>query len=223
MNIMNQTGIVRLFLTVLIYFMPNSLQAESSSIRIACIGDSITYGFGLINRENSYPSQLQQELPPYWEVRNFGITGACASSGQKDSYDKTGMLEKIGSWQPDIILFMMGSNDSKEAYWQNRELYIRGCNNLIESIKTKDSRVVILLPIPAGINFFGIRNEIIEEDIKPSLLHYAESHNYPVLDFSKDMVNQAFLYLDNVHPNKRGYSIISRTIRNFLEKFYSEK
>ncbi len=45
--------------------------------KVACIGDSITYGYGLANRaEESYPAQLQRSLdaksPGEYEVRNFG-------------------------------------------------------------------------------------------------------------------------------------------------------
>jgi len=53
-----------------------ALQAE----KIACVGDSITYGAGIPNRmTGSYPAQLHQMLQPYddqWEVRNFGVSGA---------------------------------------------------------------------------------------------------------------------------------------------------
>ena len=44
-------------------------------IRVACIGNSITYGAGIANREqNSYPAQLQAYLGPDYEVRNFGVS-----------------------------------------------------------------------------------------------------------------------------------------------------
>ena len=37
--------------------------AASAKTKVACIGDSITYGFGLANRETeSYPAQLQKLL-----------------------------------------------------------------------------------------------------------------------------------------------------------------
>ena len=58
-----------------------ALTAHSSdAAKVACIGDSITYGYGLADRANeSYPSQLQKLLdtkePGKYEVRNFGNSG----------------------------------------------------------------------------------------------------------------------------------------------------
>ena len=41
--------------------------------KLACIGDSITSGFTLLNpRRDSYPSLLQKMLGDGYEVRNFG-------------------------------------------------------------------------------------------------------------------------------------------------------
>lgn len=45
-------------------------------VRIACIGDSITYGMGLEHREvECYPSVLQRLLGPGYLVGNFGNSG----------------------------------------------------------------------------------------------------------------------------------------------------
>ena len=48
--------------------------------RVACVGDSITYGSGIADRaHDSYPAQLEQILKQYdtaWEVDNFGVSGA---------------------------------------------------------------------------------------------------------------------------------------------------
>ncbi|MBQ0024637.1 MAG: hypothetical protein KBT00_02795, partial [Bacteroidales bacterium] len=46
-------------------------------VKVACIGDSVTYGYGLENRDNdSYPAQLQKLLGNGYDVRNFGHNGA---------------------------------------------------------------------------------------------------------------------------------------------------
>ena len=46
-------------------------------IRVACVGNSVTYGLGISNREQyAYPVQLQQLLGDNYEVGNFGHSGA---------------------------------------------------------------------------------------------------------------------------------------------------
>ena len=47
---------------------------------VACVGDSITYGSGISNRDyNSYPAQLNRMLQKFdnqWQTQNFGVSGA---------------------------------------------------------------------------------------------------------------------------------------------------
>jgi lysophospholipase L1-like esterase len=43
---------------------------------VACIGNSITYGAFIANRDqNSYPAQPQAYLGDGYEVRNYGVSG----------------------------------------------------------------------------------------------------------------------------------------------------
>jgi sialate O-acetylesterase len=50
--------------------------------KVACIGNSITYGFGIPDCEsNSYPAKLQKIIGQEWEVKNFGVSGANRAIG----------------------------------------------------------------------------------------------------------------------------------------------
>lgn len=72
----------RIFLACICYLLilPTGLWAKRI-IKVACVGNSITYGAGISNREkNSYPAQLQYYLGDDYEVRNFGSNGATARS-----------------------------------------------------------------------------------------------------------------------------------------------
>ena len=63
---------VRLFSIYLLLssFIYYPLQAK---VKVTCVGNSITYGYGLANpKTDSYPSQLQQLLGEEYEVGNFG-------------------------------------------------------------------------------------------------------------------------------------------------------
>lgn len=52
-------------------------EPQSPPVRIACVGDSITYGAGLSDRaHDSYPADLGRWLGPGWDVRNYGVSGA---------------------------------------------------------------------------------------------------------------------------------------------------
>ena len=46
-------------------------------VRVACVGDSITYGAGVANRgKNNYPKVLGGLLGAGYERRKFGVSGA---------------------------------------------------------------------------------------------------------------------------------------------------
>ena len=49
-----------------------TFSTHAQKIKIACVGNSVTYGLGIKKRvENSYPTQLQQLLGNTYEVANF--------------------------------------------------------------------------------------------------------------------------------------------------------
>lgn len=46
-------------------------------VKVACVGNSVTYGMRVENREhNCYPARLAQLLGEGYDVRNFGKSGA---------------------------------------------------------------------------------------------------------------------------------------------------
>ncbi|MBQ8450967.1 MAG: hypothetical protein IJY64_08680, partial [Bacteroidaceae bacterium] len=52
-------------------------QEKTEIIKVACVGNSVTFGYGHKNpAETSYPTRLQQMLGEGYEVRNFGHSGA---------------------------------------------------------------------------------------------------------------------------------------------------
>ena len=52
-------------------------ECAAQKIKVACVGNSITYGSGVANREvNAYPVKLQGMLGDKYEVGNFGKPGA---------------------------------------------------------------------------------------------------------------------------------------------------
>lgn len=63
-------------------------QAEKT--RVACVGDSITYGAGIADRDrDSYPAQLASMLGDKWVVKNFGHSGATLLKNGDLPYVKT--------------------------------------------------------------------------------------------------------------------------------------
>ena len=64
-------------ITLLALSLIISSAVYADKIKVACIGNSVTYGYLLPDREqNAYPFQLQKMLGEDYEVGNFGKSGA---------------------------------------------------------------------------------------------------------------------------------------------------
>ena len=62
---------------VLLVALTTFANKPQGKIRVACVGNSVTYGFRLPERERTaYPVVLQNMLGNHYEVRNFGHSGA---------------------------------------------------------------------------------------------------------------------------------------------------
>jgi lysophospholipase L1-like esterase len=87
------------------------------SVRIACIGDSWTFGMN-VDQDQTYPSRLLARLGKRTgiEVLNFGVLGY--SSFQGLQLLKTRVL----ALAPDILVIGFGMNDSEVAGYRDRDM-----------------------------------------------------------------------------------------------------
>ena len=101
--------------------------------RIACVGDSITWGFTIVNRRKySYPALMQQRLGDEYEVRNFGYNDAAARFDADTPYVKKNVYQDSLEWNPDVVLLMLGSNDTKRRNW-DPEIFRRDYTRIVKS------------------------------------------------------------------------------------------
>ena len=88
-------------------------------IRVACVGDSITFGAGVGDREkNSYPAVLGRLLGEKWQVKNFGVSGATMLNKGDKPYTKQKAFAAALEFKPNVVLIKLGTNDSKPQNWK---------------------------------------------------------------------------------------------------------
>ena len=103
----------------LLLFVAIAPVAQPKSIKVACVGNSITYGAFIPNRDkNSYPAQLQAYLGKEYDVRNFGVSGSTLLSKGDHPYINTQEYINSQKFQPDIVLIKLGTNDTKPQNWK---------------------------------------------------------------------------------------------------------
>ena len=185
--------------------------------RVACIGDSLTWGFSLPDpRQQSYPAILQELLDADYEVRNFGCNGASVGHDADLPYVEALAYRESCAWNPDIVLLMLGSNDATPWGWDAvafRDDYKR----LVASYRELPSkpRVILIAPIRMfrvmGMTFGGLSSEILEEGVRPVIHEVAEECELQCIDLV-DLFTDARYCHDGVHPNGEGVKLMSEAI-----------
>ena len=110
----------RLFGVVLYLLYASSVQAQHNPVRVACVGNSITYGFKLPDpARDSYPSQLQRMLGDGYEVGNFGHSGATLLRHGYRPYFDMPEYKQAMDFKGDVDVIHLGINDTDPRAWPN--------------------------------------------------------------------------------------------------------
>lgn len=198
-----------------LFVLSTTLQAQSK-IKIACVGNSITYGAGVANREkNSYPKQLQNMLGDRYELMNFGVSGTTLLKKGNSPYWNTDAYKKALQSQPDIVFIKLGTNDSKGF---NRPFYGEFESDytaLIQSFRQLEThpRIILLLPIPSFLeDSTSIYDPIIKEQIIPRIQKVAFETGCEVINLYSLFIDKADLVPDKIHPTSLGATLIAKRL-----------
>ena len=193
---------------------PIQVQRYAAPIRVACVGDSITAGSGTKVRElESYPAQLQRMLDDHtWLVRNFGVSGATLMNSGDKPYQKLPALQDALKFNPDVVIVMLGTNDSKPQNWRFHEQFVADYRELLGRFKAlpKVPRIFICRPVVViGAGAFGINGDAVAQEL-PLIEAIAKDAQVGVIDMRGAVGGDPALLPDNVHPNTEGANRLAR-------------
>lgn len=183
-------------------------------IRIACIGDSITFGAGVENREtNSYPARLNTMLGGRFLVQNFGRSGATASRTGDLPYWTTDEYRAATDSDPDVVIIQLGTNDTKPQNWRSRDAFKQDYKALYEHFRDLKSRpkIWVCLPVPVYGDQWGINAARLEDAIE-GIQEVADRAKIPVIDLHDALTGHPEFFPDKIHPNARGAELMAKTV-----------
>ena len=188
-------------------------------MQIVCIGDSITSGFRLPDpKKSSFPSQLESMSGNKWNIINAGVPGATAiKKGDIPIWTQGAFLE-IMETTPEVVIFMLGTNDTKDCNWQHRDTFVADYSEIIQRLKKLPSEPkIFVLSIPPVIGEItsGISDERAVE-LTRDVKGIAEENGVHYLDISTPLSDKPQLFLDGLHPNERGDGIIAKIIMDAI-------
>ncbi len=185
------------------------------TLRVACVGDSITYGVGIEGRWiYSYPAQLGALLGKGWEVRNFGVNSATALKRGFFPYCETQEYRDALAFLPHVVIIKLGTNDTLPGNWEYKGEFGRDYLSLVEGFQAIESRPRIWLctPAPAYRGEGGGTDRVIQEEVIPRIREIARKTGLPVIDLNSALLARKDLFVDGVHPNEQGARVIAETV-----------
>ncbi|GEO04345.1 sialate O-acetylesterase [Adhaeribacter aerolatus] len=210
----------RIFLILLtgLLSLPCLARQSQAKEKVACIGNSVTFGAGIEDREhNSYPAQLQKLLGTGYDVGNFGLNGATLLQKGHRPYHKTQQYKDALTFKPDIAIIHLGLNDTDPRNWPNyQDEFTADYYSLIDTLRAVNPKVRILVcrltPIFSGHPRFksGTRDWYWQiQDLIPVI---ARARSVELVDLNRPLHNRSDLFPDELHPTAEGASIIVRTL-----------
>ena len=197
-----------------------------SQTQIACVGDSITYGATIRDKSHdSYPAQLGTMLGRKYSVKNFGASGYTLQESCDRPYTSHKRYRKSLDFKPDVVLIMLGTNDTKPYNWISTEAFQDNYRQLILSYQELPSRPDVILMTPASVfpeNFnpakpYKIRAGVAGEAAK-AVRELAKELGLPFIDIHEVTASHPEFFLqDGVHPNELGAKAIARTVYEALK------
>ena len=191
-------------------------------IKIACVGDSITYGAFVHDRvRHCYPAQMAKRLGPYYQVRNFGANGCTIVRGGDHPYIERGLYQRSLDYLPDLVILMMGCNDSKTINWPGMEGFLRDYRAVLDTYRALPSHPRVILMTPPSLYVLpgsdeALRKERETRDLRIGMIaqeieRLAAMEHLACVNITVATEQHPEWFLrDGTHPDARGAGAIAR-------------
>ncbi len=211
----------RILLATLLTLATAGLSFSADKIKVACVGDSITEGAGVKDPKNRYPAQLSELLGESYDVKNFGNSGSTMLDNGDKPYKKQKSYTDSVAFIPDIVVIKLGTNDSKPQNWAKKDGFAASMKSLVEAFLKANPKAKVFLCYPVPViaqGNFGIRDEIVKNEIIPLIKQTAEEMKLSIIDLYAALDGKPELFPDRVHPNDDGAKLIAKTVCEALKK-----
>ena len=195
---------------------------KENAVRVACIGNSITDGYGIgMSPVNGYPAVLQKKLGEGYLVKNFGVSARTMMNKGDLPYMNELAWRDAKAFNPNIVVIKLGTNDSKTHNWAHgADEYRQSMQAMIDTLKALPSKPKIYLcsPIPAFKDSWTINDSVIVNGEMPIIKKLAKKNKCQFIDLHTSYTYGDMMLNDGIHPNAKGAAKMADIIFDAIEK-----
>lgn len=188
--------------------------ADSTSVRILFLGDSITAGYG-IDQADAFPARVETRLMD----AGYSVTGIDAGVSGDTSTGGLNRLDWLLQNRVDILVLELGGNDGLRGI--DLSLTRSNLGAIIE--QTREAWpgvevVVVGMRVPPNL---GIDYTREFADIYPSVAAEYETHFVPfIADRFEDITD--IVQNDGIHPTEEGHALIAEKVGDAVEPLVAQ-
>jgi acyl-CoA thioesterase I len=221
----------------LAFFITSYGYAQVMPTKIACIGNSITFGARLDHPElHAYPSVLSSMLAANgyqnYSIKNYGIGGATILRfGQPNLWK---VLDSLKLFIPDIVIIKAGTNETvgkPRGNWEHMAEFEKDYSDYIQGIRkiNPNCKIIICSPLDMVIKTEGLSPERTADltlrrpriwELRNRVKKIAKQEATYFLDLTRPFKGKTNLMTknDGVHPNQDGYQYMASLVYKFIVK-----
>ena len=155
-----------------------------------------------------------------YEVKNFGVSATTVLKKGDFPYVTSDLFVSSKDFNPDIVIIMLGTNDSKDKNWSNyKDDFVVDYSELINAYRNLPSSPKVLIgtsPSVIGEGNFDITEAVVSGQIVPLQKQVAFDIGCFVVDINNLTKDKSHLYVDRVHLTDGGYLQIANAFYNSI-------
>ncbi|WP_291125861.1 SGNH/GDSL hydrolase family protein [Flavobacterium sp. UBA6031] len=207
-------------------FISQSIFAQKK--KVSCVGNSITYGYGLSNPSTqSYPSQMQVLLgTSSWNVGNFGVSArTMLKKGDMPYWNEQSFID-AKNYLPNLVMIELGTNDAKSWNWNNRgSEFVSNYKEMITIFRGLTSKPDIWIGlVPPGNNVsWNILGVVLKDSVNKRIKQVALQSGVGLIDIydalggnNTKWYSSTYFQTDSIHPTTAGATIIAQKVKGML-------
>ena len=201
-------------------------ECAAQKIKVACVGNSITYGAYVANREkNAFPVQLQAYLGDKFEVKNFGVSATTALYKGLYPYVDTERYSESLAYNPDIVIIKLGTNDANERNDAYRSTFAKDYRRLVDEYRNLPSHPKVILLTPVRCFLESNQDKVIEQEIIPVIEQTAYERGLDIINLHNLFGDkwEQYLMTDRLHPSSIGAGMLAEKIYRYFSVESSAK